>query len=395
MNRLKIAIVIERIETWRGGAETSTMELARQLLRRGHEVHIVTASRSPSPPDLVIHSVSTSTTLRPLRTAAFARKATALIEGETFDVVHSVVPLPSADYYQPRGGLLRETLERNVAMRATRSRRLFKRALARMSVKQQSLADLERDVFQPNGPSILAVSQYVARQCEKHYGVKSPRVRVVFNGVSIHQEDAARRQADRRAIRTQYRLSDETLVLLFVAHNLRLKGMDPLIAASERLVKTGVDDFVILVVGRDNPVRYSQRVENLGLMRHVIFTGPTQRVGAFYHAADVSVHPTYYDPCSRVVLEALARGLPCVTTRFNGAAEVMTDGREGFVIDTPDSVDDLADRIAKLRSPDLRGTMSQRAMELRERISMVRHVDELEAVYRDSVGRRHRAKSAC
>ncbi len=395
MSQLKIAIVIERIETWRGGAETSTMELARLLADRGHEVHVVTSSRSPSPPDLVIHSIPTSTVLRPMRTAAFTRKASALFERESFDIIHSVVPLPRADFYQPRGGLLRETLERNVAMRTTKSRRLFKRALARLNVKQQSLSDLERTVFEPDGPGILAVSQYVARQCEKHYGVTPPRVRVVFNGVVIPGESADRRAEDRRAIRSQYRVSDETLVLLFVAHNLRLKGMDSLIAATDKLVKSGVDDFVLLVVGRDNPVRYNKRVEDLRLTRHVIFTGPTQRVGAFFHAADACVHPTYYDPCSRVVLEALARGLPCITTRFNGAAEVMTDGGEGFILEAPDSVAELAERIAALRSSDLRRRMSERAFGLRDQISMERHVGELEAVFKDVVARRVRAKSAC
>lgn len=391
---MKVAIVIERVEPWRGGAETSTTELARDLLTHGHEVHVVTASRSPSPPDMTFHTLSPATVIRPLRTAGFIRQASAFFEHQSFDVIHSVVPLPCADVYQPRGGLLRETIERNVALRKTSSGRLLKRALAQMNVKQNALLELERRVFRADGPGILAVSQYVARQCERHYGVTSPRVRVILNGVTPPTETPARRKEDRSAIRKQYGLGESTLLLLFVAHNFRLKGLGPLLEALVRVREAGAVDLKLLAVGRDNPVRFTRSVEKLGLSDVVTFTGPTQRVGAFYHAADVCVHPTYYDPCSRVVLEALARGVPCITTRYNGAAEFMTDGREGFILDRPDDVETMANRIVALRSAELRRDMAARAAELKDRISMSRHVRELDEYFRKLVSRRRRSRTA-
>ena len=54
-----------------------------------------------------------------------------------------------------------------------------------------------------------------------------------------------------------------------------------------------------------------------------------------YFAADYLVHPTFYDPCSLVALEALACGLPVITTRYNGASELLTPPTDGIVIDTP------------------------------------------------------------
>ncbi|MFQ5424632.1 MAG: glycosyltransferase family 4 protein [Phycisphaerae bacterium] len=390
---MRIAIVIERIEAWRGGAETSTLELAGLLHARGHEIHLITTSRSPSSPNLTVHTIRPGTMLRPLRTAAFVRKTTDFLAGVSFDLVHAVVPLPCADVYQPRGGLLPETLERNVALRTSVSRRLFKRTLGRISVKHQTLLELERSVFRPDGPCVLAVSQYVARQCERYYGITEPRVRVVFNGVRTPTETDEQVAADRRKIRRQYHVADDTLLLLFVAHNLRLKGMGTLIDALVRL-RRGGDDFKLLVVGRDNPVRFVRRIERAGLSRHIVFTGPTQRAGAFYHAADVCIHPTFYDPCSRVVLEALSRGVPCITTAYNGATEVMTDGVEGFVVDDPGDGKALAVRIGALRSDTLRRTMSKHAIRLRERISMARHVRELEAAFTEIVAQRRRSKSA-
>jgi UDP-glucose:(heptosyl)LPS alpha-1,3-glucosyltransferase len=151
---------------------------------------------------------------------------------------------------------------------------------------------------------------------------------------------------------------------------------------------SGFTEFRLLVVGRDNPIRYQRRLDALGLARFVTFVGPTQRVSSFYHGADACVHPTYFDPCSRVVLESLWHGLPCVTTSFNGAAEVIQDGVEGFVVDTPDNVGLWARRIEELRSAELRRKMSGKAMLLRDRISMARHVEALDSVFAEVMERK-------
>lgn len=382
-SRVKIAIVIERFEPWRGGAETSTQEIARLLVARGHDVHVITATNAIGPPNITIHRVPSTALLRPLRMAAFVRRTSDLIARSSFDVVHAISPVAAADFYQPRGGLIGETLERNVATRTSRPRQLLKQALQATNLKQRSLLDLEREVFQNRGPRILAVSQYVARQCERIYGVGSPRVQVVFNGVQVTLPSTAEKEARRREIRQQHHVPDGSMLLLFIAHNFRLKGLTPLIETASRLVTSGFDAFRILVVGRDNPVGYQRRIDHLGLARNIIFTGPSQRSHVYLSAADALLHPTYYDPCSRVVLEALSSGLPCITTRFNGASEVMTDGKEGFVIDTPDDVGLWARRIREMADPELRSKMSLRAVELRDRLSMERHVDELDAAYRE------------
>lgn len=392
---MRIAIVIERMETWRGGAETSTSELARLLAARGHDIHFITTTNMPSPPDAVVHPISVSASLRPLRTAAFARKATAFLRQSPFDLVHAIAPLPSADVYQPRGGLVRETVQRNIATRPSAAGRAMKRTLMAMNFKQRSLLELERDVFREGGPLVLAVSQYVADQCRAFYGAVAPRVRVVFNGVSVPPSPAMERSATRASVRAEHHIGEEVMLLLFVAHNFRLKGLEPLMETLACLIRGGFAGFHLLVVGRDNPVRYQRRLNDLGLRQFVTFTGATQRMAAFFHAADVCVHPTYYDPCSRVVLEALSHGLPCITTRFNGAAEAMTDGREGFVVDSPDDLQAWADRIRQLSSTALRCKMSENTAVLRDRISMTRHVDQLDSVFAEVVEcKRHRRQPA-
>lgn len=385
---MKIAVVNERIEPWRGGAETSTMELTRLLRARGHDVHILTNTTAQSLPDITIHRIPANAMIRPLRTASFVRRVTAFLQDHPYDIVHAISPLPIADIYQPRGGLLRETMERNVATRKTPSRRLLKRALMAMDVKQRGLLELERRVFQPDGPVIAAVSNYVARQCERIYHVTPPRVRVVFNGVNVPTIESDARAALRSAIRAEYHIADDTLVLLFIAHNFRLKGLYPLLEVLSRLVVSGFKKFHLLVVGRDNVVPFQRRIHTLGLESYATFTGPTKRATSFFFGADVCVHPTYYDPCSRVVLESLAYGLPTITTSFNGAAEVIQDGREGFVIDTPENIGLWARRIEDLSSTELRTRMSENAAKVRDKITMERHVAELDALFAEVADRK-------
>jgi UDP-glucose:(heptosyl)LPS alpha-1,3-glucosyltransferase len=102
----------------------------------------------------------------------------------------------------------------------------------------------------------------------------------------------------------------------------------------------------------------------------------------FYRGSDVLVHPTFYDPCARVALEALACGLPVVTTRRNGAAELMRDGREGFVIEHPRNTAGLAERLKLLEDESLRALMRDAAAEVSKGLGLEDHFARLEALLR-------------
>ena len=100
---MNVAVIIERIETWRGGAETSTMQFAEYLAADGCRVNVITTSYSPSTPSLNIVPIRVQGRLRALRTRQFISKAAAYVRANSFDVVHCITPCPAADIYQPRG----------------------------------------------------------------------------------------------------------------------------------------------------------------------------------------------------------------------------------------------------------------------------------------------------
>jgi UDP-glucose:(heptosyl)LPS alpha-1,3-glucosyltransferase len=136
-----------------------------------------------------------------------------------------------------------------------------------------------------------------------------------------------------------------------------------------------------IVLGKGDSPRWHRLVEKLGIADCCTLAGPTDRANAFRHAADVLVHPTYYDPCSRSVLEGMMAGLPCVTTRWDGAAELIDNGLNGFVLDDPDDVETLANRVSDLRNAELRSKIGGEAVKVTMRASMARNAREMTKLY--------------
>jgi UDP-glucose:(heptosyl)LPS alpha-1,3-glucosyltransferase len=105
------------------------------------------------------------------------------------------------------------------------------------------------------------------------------------------------------------------------------------------------DRVIALIVGKGEAAYYERLSNGLGVSGNVVFTGPQSGIEKYYAAADVFVLPTIYDPFSNACLEAMASGLPVITTRNNGAAEVLEQGKEGFVINSVVDHTELADKL--------------------------------------------------
>ena len=132
------------------------------------------------------------------------------------------------------------------------------------------------------------------------------------------------------------------LVGLFAGHNFALKGLKPLLEAlgpgGSEIAAAG--PFIFWSAAAANG-RLPPAGDAGSGSRHGPFPGFLSRRQTCYWSSDFFVQPTYYDPCSLVVLEALACGLPVITTAQNGASEMLTDGREGYILTAPDAQGEL------------------------------------------------------
>jgi UDP-glucose:(heptosyl)LPS alpha-1,3-glucosyltransferase len=138
---------------------------------------------------------------------------------------------------------------------------------------------------------------------------------------------------------------------------------------------------VLLVVGKQEAGEYRETAKKLKVGDRVVFAGATRDPYAFYRAADYFVLPTWHDPCSLVVLEALAMGVPVISTVFNGACEIMTDGRQGFVLKDPTDIPTLSQAMSRLIDADARAAMSDACLELRPALAYENHVHRLLEIY--------------
>jgi len=379
---VKVALITEWLDAWRGGAETSTLQFMHHLMDEGVDLHVFTRSRPSPTPGLKVHTMNGAAMSRTRQSVTFSHRVERAVRSESFDIVHAISPCTFADLYQPRGGTVAETIRRNVAIRKTPLTKAWKRCMVRLNLKQRYMLALERRIFSnPTGPDIISISDYVSKQLEEHYGLSRNRIHKVYNGVDPDTATLDERKRNREMVRREYGIEPADCLAILTAHNFRLKGVARWLDVLASLTREGVAGIKSLIIGKGESAHWHRLAAKLGVESVVTFTGPSQRMSAFRHAADIAVHPTYYDPCSRVVLEALVAGLPVITTRWDGASEMIEEGVNGYVVDDPGDIQVMANRVKQLLDPALRRKMGADALKVVEKVSMARHAHEVLALY--------------
>jgi UDP-glucose:(heptosyl)LPS alpha-1,3-glucosyltransferase len=231
-----------------------------------------------------------------------------------------------------------------------------------LSLKQWTRHWIESAPFRmPPRPRIIAISRMIRDDMVRSYGIDSRHVELVYNGVDTTRFNPGLRERLRGPFRQALGFGSKEVVFLFAAYELRKKGIMPLVEAAGILKKLVGKGFRVVVAGAEPYWRVSSRLARLGLINTVIFTGRIRNMEECYANSDVLVLPTFYDACSLVVFEAMASGLPCITTQFNGAAGIITDGVDGFILDHPPQPEALASKMALLLQPARRESMARDA----------------------------------
>ena len=192
--------------------------------------------------------------------------------------------------------------------------------------KDGHILRLEESLFANGGARrVIVNSQMVKGEIVDLYRYPADKIEIVRNGVPL--EDFQFDAETRAKARSWLQLKESDIAALFVATGWERKGLRFAIDAVEVCRDRRVRLFV---AGRGNPRRYkSERVH---------FLGELPDVRRAYAAADIFILPTIYDPFSNASLEALASGLPVITTRANGFSEVIEDNAHGSILDLPNDI---------------------------------------------------------
>ena len=182
---------------------------------------------------------------------------------------------------------------------------------------------------------IITISETSRLQLLGHYPIREEQVVTIYNGVDLGRFNPSVRERFRGQIRRRWGIEQGEMVVLFVGNDFRRKGLMSLIEALDILPDKGTR-IKVMVVGRDSPGPFVRACKRLGIAERITFLGGMERVEEAYAGSDLFVLPSYYDPFGFSCLEALACGLPVITTRYAGASEIIEQGRNGMVIPSPD-----------------------------------------------------------
>jgi len=349
-----------------GGTERYLNQLAAHLAERGDDVAIVCRSHGDLP-----HPRARFEVLRPLavgaamRMTSFARAVEHHVQASGYDVVFGLGKTWTHDAVRLGGGCHATYLE----LTGLPLRHKDKLALG---IEERALA---AGAFR----RVVVNSKMVLEDVARRHGVEKDRICLVYNGVDLDRFHPRRREGAGAALRNELGISPREIVCLFLGSGYERKGLDLLIDAF-REIASKEPRARLLVVGRDSgSARHERAAADAGLSERVRFLGPRSDAETCFAAADLYVLPTRYDPFANTTLEALASGVPAITSRQNGASEILEEGASGSVLSALEAPAIARSVLSWCDAERLRGG-SARARALAERHPAARTCAESAAV---------------
>jgi len=357
-----------------GGGERIVDRMHAILTKQGHDVTLISrAVRSDSVRVLVCDPPAFG---RIGREQKFAQQALKSAAAERFDIVQSHERIPGCTVYRAGDGVHATWLEQR-----RRVMNPFTRTFLAWQPYHRYVLQAERQLFEhPGLRAVICNSRMVQQDILRRFAIKPEKLHLIYNGIDPVRFHPRLKQ-HRAAIRRLYGIPDDTPVFLFVGSGWERKGL----AAAIRAVAQ-VPRAQLLVVGRDKKQSCFQRMATtLHAADRIHFAGVQADVGQYLGAADAFLLPPLYDPFPNAILEAMAAGLPVITSTTCGAAEVIQAGEHGYVCDALDQAA-LTEAISRLADQTLAAEMGKRARAVIEPFTVLRMERELTQLYHQLSG---------
>ena len=364
---MRLALVVERFESGGGGGEEVAWNVARELVQAGDNVDVF-CRRGSDAPGLTVRRLRTPSFWQPLRVRAFAHNVQRAIAAGEYDVVHSFSRTLDQDVIHLGGGSHADYMQKTYGDRGARIRR--------WSPRHRTLLSLERRMFE--NPRLIGQCVSGMVQCEiaSRYGVPKARLPVIHCGVDVQRFEPERQGNARIALRREFTAEHDT-VWLFAGSGWRRKGLDLAIAA---LASTSNPATQLWVAGKDDSTSWKGLATQHGVADRVRFLGERSDLERWYAAADGLLLPSRYDAFGLVCLEAAAAGLPVLTNRNVGAAELFE--KCGRILPGNADANAYAREMDSLGSARVRSELGRLAREMATQHDWQQHVARLRELYR-------------
>lgn len=376
---MKIAIVRQRYNPY-GGAERFVERALGALAAEGAEVTLITRGWEGAPREgfrQIICDPPYSRLLggRAARDRSFATCAQREMAAGGFDITQSHERIPGCMIFRAGDGVHAAWLDHRA-----RILNPLQRLAQRLSPYHHHVLAAEKAMFEhPALKAVICNSPMVADEISQYYGVDRSKLQVIYNGVDTQQFHPSLANEFRAAVRIEHGIPEDVPLLLFVGSGFERKGVPQLLRAFALMENRQVR---LVIVGADRKLKAMRALAgSLGLAGRVLFTGPLKDVRPWYGAADAFVLPTLYDPCPNAALEAMACGLPMLTSTTCGAKAWVVDGKNGFVVDALDCRG-MSDALASLCQLAFNATSRASARIAVAKLSLASMSDQLMVFYR-------------
>lgn len=233
-------------------------------------------------------------------------------------------------------------------------------------INRWALAIERHNYKKGNHKKIIAVSHSIKNQIMDCYKVPSEDIVVIPNGIDCDKFKPSSQKRQRIRGNHRININNKEIIILFSGNDFNKKGLKYLIKA----IALTKHNIKVLITGKDNPASYRELASRLGVLDKLIFAGFVPDITEYYAASDVFVSTTLYEPFGLVITEAMASGLPVITSKLAGAAEIIKDGDDALLLDDPTNPDEIAGKINILVEDErLRRQMGKNARKTAEKYS--------------------------
>ena len=388
---MKIALVNKKFSLSGGGAERYAVDLTNALLDHGHDVDCYGNTIEDVGEKAGKCYVPMFKKPGWLRILSFAKNFKTIIKdrADKYDIVYALTQAYPADLYFMGGGAHKHWL----SLRFPNPVLNFIKRIVTPTHSAQLW--LENQLYNQNNCTAILANSNLIREHSHLYGkVSAERVFVVHNGVDHIRFNPEVISKYRGVTRNEFGIGQNDFVISYLSHNWARKGLYTIFKAMSEIKKEHGTKCKIIIGGKGNIDDFTAKGIALGLnKKDMIFVGAYSMPERLYAASDVSILPTMYDPCAGVTVEAMACGVPVITTPENGSHELIKHGESGFVLSGYDAASELAGYLSTLQNKELRKEFGRRAeMDIRYR-SFSQVVAESIDVMKEIVEIKKRAKN--
>lgn len=362
---MKIAFIVHDYNR-SAGHSRYVAELA-SIYKRNHEVHVFANTwEEPNPEGLFFHKVPALTSRELLKVLSFILPATWIIQ-KNFDIVHS----------QGLCGLKHDLSTVHIVQ----SEWLKKNLKSKKGNSFGSLAwkllvvPLEKFVFSRTcSKYLISVSEKVSRELVECYKITTP-IKTIYHGTDLEVFNPKNKIKFKKEIREYLKIPQDIFLAIYVGN--LAKG-----AATAIKALTKVPSINLMIVTNSNISKEKAIAKDYGLEERIHWVPKTNEISKYYLASDCLVYPSIYDTFGLVITEAMASGLPVITSKETGASELIVHSKNGLIIDTPQNADMIAHYLCYLKeNPVVAKKISEEARNTIEKYTWEKCAKETMKVY--------------